>query len=298
LFLENQQPLLSEEHDKSKLSSNKKEKNTQKSSCLKSLIDQIRRLPLTRHDIVMIVVNILMFLSLILVRQYLKLPPRNVPIDTQGKLFENINNLVFFFSIIEILVIKTGNQFGGSGGLTPELEDDAEKAKFTFRDNITRVTALETFDENGLFSNIRMKNKYSFFELFSDQPLLLSLTFEYSNGKSGHKYGGINPAKTVQIPNPLSLNPGEHINGITIYEDDRKIVNPHRMNTTTYIIVGIRLKTNYDDIGRLFGSTNGTQKRESFDDYFLGYVEGKAGGYIDSLRFTWYRYCYKNSIMS
>jgi hypothetical protein len=186
-----------------------------------------------------------------------------------------------------------GNTFGGSGG--HRLKDDAEEATLTFRDNIISVTASETFDEDGLFSNIRMKNKYSLFELFSDQLLLLSLTFDYSNGKSGHKYGGINPAKTVQKKNPLNLSPGEHINGITIYEDYRKILNPHRPNNTTYIIVGIHLKTNYDDIGRLFGSTNGTQKSESFDNYFLGYVQGKAGGYIDSLHFTWYRYCLKNS---
>ena len=45
----------------------------------------------------------------------------------------------------------------------------------------------------------------------------------------------------------------------------------------------------------LYGSTNGVHKEESPKNHFLTYPQGKAGGHIDSLCFTWYKYCLKNS---
>ena len=77
-------------------------------------------------------------------------------------------------------------------------------------------------------------------------------------------------------------------------EDYRNIINPWREGKLTYIIVGINFKTDhYREI--LYGSTNGVYKAESPKNHFFAYAQDKAGGHIDSFRFTWYKYCLKNS---
>lgn len=48
----------------------------------------------------------------------------------------------------------------------------------------------------------------------------------------------------------------------------------------------------------MYGSRNGIARKESPKNYFLASVQGKFGGYIDILRFTWYKYCLKNSTIS
>jgi hypothetical protein len=130
--------------------------------------------------------------------------------------------------------------------------------------------------------------------LFLGESLLLSLTFSYTNGKSGQVFGGKNYLKLVQKLNPLHLSAGEHITEVVIYADHRNITNSFRSGKLTYIIVGISFEINHDQ--RIsFGSTNGTNKTESYKNYFLGYALGKSVGYIDSLCFTWYKYDFKNS---
>jgi hypothetical protein len=132
-FLENGQPLLS------KQSSNRNQ----------SLLNKISQLRLTKHDIIMIILNIVMFITLLAVCLFLSRSSRNVSVDTQSILFSNINSLLFFSSIIEILVTKRGKLFGGPGG--DGLFNDAEIANINFYDNITTVTASEALDDNGLF---------------------------------------------------------------------------------------------------------------------------------------------------
>jgi hypothetical protein len=125
---------------------------------------------------------------------------------------------------------------------------------------------------------------------------LLSFTFTYSNGKDGRKYGGAGYTGGLEDLDSLDLHSEEYIDQIIIYEDYRKISNDWRRDKLTYLIVGIHFKTSH---GReqLFGSTSARNKTESLTNYFLGYVQGKAIGYIDSLRFTWYKYCSKNSLI-
>lgn len=117
--------------------------------------------------------------------------------------------------------------------------------------------------------------------------------FRYSNGKQGVEYGGINAGPSRGELVPLELTADEHIDEVTVYQDYRKIVNPWQPDGT-YIVVGIEFKTDRDR-RILFGSNNGTRKSEAPAGYFLGYAQGKAGGYIDSLRFMWYKYSLKNA---
>jgi hypothetical protein len=127
--------------------------------------------------------------------------------------------------------------------------------------------------------------------------LLLSLTFSYSNDKIGKEYGGIGRRRKWEDLNILELASDERIDEITIYEGYRNITNIWREGKLTYVIVGIYFKTDHNQ-EILYGSTNGIQKKESPKNYFLAYVQGKSGGHIDSLRFTWYKYCLKNSTIS
>ncbi len=131
----------------------------------------------------------------------------------------------------------------------------------------------------------------------SGEPVLLSLTFGYSNERTGREYGGAGRRGKWEDLIPLELSPEERIDHITIYEGYRNITNLYREGKLTYIIVGIYLKTDRNQ-QTLYGSTNGIRKVESPNNYFLGYVQGQDGGYIDSLRFTWYKYCLKNSTIS
>ena len=239
----------------------------------------------------MLFLNILMALTLIIVFLFLRQSSQNVPDPAEGKLIGNIDKL-FFLSVIEILLMKRGEIFGGPGG--EKLWNDGQMATLTFNDTITRVSATQSLDKIGLFFKISMENKCFPFKLLSGQSLLLSLIFTYSNGKAGRQYGGINPIERVEKLDALELDPDEHIDQITVYEDGRSINNPSRDGKLTYLIVGIHFKTNRDQ-ERMFGFANNKSKTESFPGYYLAYVEGKDGGFIDSLRFTWYKYHLKNS---
>ena len=119
------------------------------------------------------------------------------------------------------------------------------------------------------------------------------MTLRYSNGKQGIDYGGVDPNHPRDELVPLELSAGENINEVTFYQDYRRIINPWQPNGT-YIVVGIQFKTDRDQ-QILFGSNNGTKKFEAPAGYFLGYAQGKAGGYIDSLRLMWYKYAQKTS---
>lgn len=195
--------------------------------------------------------------------------------------------------MIEILLVKRGEPHGGPGG--EDLWDDAEIATLRFNDTINRVMGSQSVDLSGLF---RIKNKFFLrafsFSFHSGEPLLLSLTFGYSNERSGREYGGIGRGATWEDLNPLELAPEEHIDHITIYEGYRNITNSWREGKLTYIIVGIYFKTDHNQ-EILYGSTNGIRKEESPKNYFLAYAQGRAVGFIDSLRFTWYKYCLKNA---
>jgi hypothetical protein len=107
-------------------------------------------LNLTKHDILLIILNILMILTLIIVYKFLKKTPLNKIEEIEGKFFNNTTKLFsLFFSAIEILLIKRGNIFGGPGG--EDMYDDAGIATLTFNDTITRVTAAKAIDLTSLF---------------------------------------------------------------------------------------------------------------------------------------------------
>ena len=71
-------------------------------------------------------------------------------------------------------------------------------------------------------------------------------------------------------------------------------MNLYRPEKRTFFIVGIYFKTTH---GReiLYGSSKGRNQTEAYKNYFLAYVHGKGGGYVDSLRFTWYKYTFNNA---
>lgn len=141
------------------------------------------------------------------------------------------------------------------------------------------------------------ENLLQWMSIVSGEPLLLSLTFGYSNDRLGREYGGLGRAAKWEDLNSLELAIDERIDRITIYEGYRNITNPYRDGKLTYIIVGIFIKTDHNQ-EILYGSRNGIQKNESPLNYFLAYVQGRAGGHIDSLRFTWYKYCLKNETIT
>ena len=130
--------------------------------------------------------------------------------------------------------------------------------------------------------------------IYLEEPILLNLNFKYSNGNFGYNYGGLGRTKPWFDYASLDLEKGELIEEVSVYEAYRYIPNNWRINKRTYVIVGVRLKTNKDQ-ERLFGSNNGTKRTEAPPGYFLGYVQGKSGGFIDSLRMTWYKYTLKNA---
>lgn len=70
---------------------NKKQKYILKCHSLRNLINKIKQLKLTKHNIVMIILNILMFICLVIVYLFLKRSPQNVYNNVEGKLFPIIN---------------------------------------------------------------------------------------------------------------------------------------------------------------------------------------------------------------
>ena len=61
--------------------------------------------------------------------------------------------------IVEVLVMKRGQPYGGPGG--DNLWDDAEIATLTFNDTITRVSASQSVDLAGRSLNRLALNKHS-----------------------------------------------------------------------------------------------------------------------------------------
>jgi hypothetical protein len=99
----------------------------------------------------------------------------------------------------------------------------------------------------------------------------------------------------LTIPS-FDLDPEEHITEVITYEADRTIKNSADSPYVATLIVGISFKTDWNR-NDTFGSQNGTERKETFKDYSLGFVYGKSGGYVDCLRFVWYKYCSKNSLV-
>ncbi len=122
------------------------------------------------------------------------------------------------------------------------------------------------------------------------------ITFVYSNDKTGVTYGCDGDLGTrLTIPS-FDLDPEEHITEVITYEADRTIKNSADSPYVATLIVGISFKTDWNR-NDTFGSQNGTERKETFKDYSLGFVYGKSGGYVDCLRFVWYKYCSKNSLV-
>lgn len=137
------------------------------------------------------------------------------------------------------------------------------------------VTAQQTRDGNG-------------------DVTLMNLNFVYSRGKKGNVYGAASCTEICTKLTPLELHDDERIDQVIVYEGYRKIDNLYRLNLATCLIVGIDLRTTAGQ-QRSYGTINGTKKVFAKNGYFLGYVQGKAGGFIDNLRLVFYKYCLKNS---
>ena len=132
-----------------------------------------------------------------------------------------------------------------------------------------------------------------YFLTISDISTLGGIKFIYSHNKSGQEYGrGF--SYSPKTPLVVDLHPEERIIEVITYEEDRIIVNAYR--NITPIIVGIHFKTNKDKRFS-FGVHSGKITQEKVNGYFIGFVYGKSGGYIDCLRFVWYKYTSKNSII-
>lgn len=123
------------------------------------------------------------------------------------------------------------------------------------------------------------------------------ITFVYSNDKTGKTYGCNGDLGTNLTRLSFDLDPEERITEVITYEADRTILDStgHQSYVVT-LIVGISFKTDWNR-NDTFGSQNGTERKETFKDYSLGFVHGKSGGYVDCLRFVWYKYCSKNSLV-
>ena len=159
---------------------------------------------------------------------------------------------------LEVLSTFIGQYHGErSGG---KAFDDAEDFSLTFNDRITAITGGGT------------KSEISY------------ISFVYSNGRSLKRGDKPTPYEEYQ----LKLEMNEYIDRITIYNATRKIVNLYKPNAT-HLVVGLRFYTNRRRASELFGSANGHETNESFEDYHLGYVRGRAYGYIDALQFIWYK---------
>ena len=169
--------------------------------------------------------------------------------------------------------MKLLNVSGGPGG--ERFFDDASTAALTFTDRVSIVTAQQMRDANGAVT-------------------LMNLNFVYSKKKKGNVYGAASCTEICTKLTPLELHDDERIDQVIVYEDYRKIDNLYRLDRSTYLVVGIDLHTTAGQ-QRSYGAINGTKKVFVEDGYFLGYVQGKAGGFIDNLRLIFYKYCLKNS---
>ena len=148
-----------------------------------------------------------------------------------------------------------GDKEGGSSF------DDARDCSLTFDDRIVAITGRGSMD----------KINY--------------VTFSYSNKKSTLR--GEKPDEQMTQPYQLKLKPDEYIDAVTVYTSIRLIPNPYKPNGT-FFVVGLRFHTNRGQ-EQLFGSEDGTSKNETFRNYQLGYIRGRAHGYVDAIQLIWYR---------
>lgn len=158
----------------------------------------------------------------------------------------------------ELMVTFIGQYHGEPKGGQPF--DDAKDCLLTFNHRIASITGGGTMSEMNYVS------------------------FVYSNGRLIKR--GDKPKHYEEYELKLELN--EYIDCITIYTGTRKIPNPYKPDGT-FLVVGLRFYTNRGKTSRLFGSADGHEKNESFKGYHLGYVRGRAQGYIDALQFIWYK---------
>lgn len=169
--------------------------------------------------------------------------------------------------------MKFFNVSGGPGG--NYLLDDAEAAALTFEDRIKTIKAQQRKDDEG-------KTTLSYLNLI------------YSQEKRGHIFGDQNCLETCEKLTPFQLNDDERIDQVIIYGDNRRIDNSFRTNRSTFLIVGIHFRTNSNrEVS--YGMMTGIENVFVQDEYFLGYIQGKAGGFIDNLRLVFYKYCHKTS---
>jgi hypothetical protein len=157
-------------------------------------------------------------------------------------------------------LIKTGPFHGiGSGG---RAFNDAEDGSLTFNDRVVSIHAS-----------------------WSSQTIDY-VTFFYLNGQS--KQHGCLVARTTDYTYEFHLNSDERIDGATVYTGVRKIDNFYSPNGT-FLIVGLRFRTNQGRLSALFGSSDGTESSEYMVNYTLAYARGQAEGYIDRVQFVWVR---------
>lgn len=120
--------------------------------------------------------------------------------------------------------------------------------------------------------------------------ILAYIKFTYLANKNGRRFGGNGSFGSANNETHFDLSSNENVIKVIIYTNDRWIENSHRKGLTTPVIDGISLTTNQNRTV-LFGSANGKRHEEQFENYHLGFVSGRDGGYIDALRFTWYLNC-------
>jgi hypothetical protein len=161
-----------------------------------------------------------------------------------------------------MMLAMVGGLHGEKGG--GDYFDDSEACSLTFNEQLIEITGHGT------------KNELNYIQ------------FHYSNNKS--KQHGQKPlGSSMSRDYKLKLKPGEYINGVTIYTGIRKIPNQYKPDGTL-IVVGLRFHMNQGGPSQLlFGSDDGDEIKEDFPNYKLGYIRGRAYGYLDAIQFIWYR---------
>ncbi len=109
--------------------------------------------------------------------------------------------------------------------------------------------------------------------------------FIYSNRCS--RQHGRQIERVSNVTDRFDLNPGENIDGLTVFTGTRMILNAYSPNGSL-LVVGLRFHTDQQRTSNLFGSTDGTRAEETAPGFTLAYVRGQALGYVDALQFIWY----------
>jgi hypothetical protein len=210
---------------------------------------------LTICQLILLILNIVGILTFILLIVFFAKSKNSL-----SGIFIKINKKTLFFSLfIDILLIKTGNFYGNVAG--GNSFNDAQNCSLNFEDKIVGVNAGW------------------------DPDTLEYIMFYYSNGKS--EQHGRQTSDYSPYTSTFYLEPGENINGVTVYTGTRLIDNPYAPNGS-FLVVGLRFYTDQGHTSDLFGSSNGTQVYEIFPWFIIGYVRGQALGYVDALQFIWY----------